>query len=278
MPDLHLGLIGDNITRSSSPMLHRLAGRQNRLEVRYDSLIPADLCKPFDQVFAECRAVGYRGLNITYPYKEIAADFVTIDDPQVRRIGAVNTVVFTDQGPLGYNTDYSGFIAAYRTVRGTTAPGPTALAGAGGVGRAIAFALLTLGASKIRLLDCQPSKANALAADLRAASPDTEIVVETTPEDLGQDASGLINCTPVGMVGYSGTAIPRSAMTQADWVFDAVYTPVETQFLQDAAALKLQIVSGYELFFFQGVNAWEYFSGLTLDQGRLRADLLKGEG
>lgn len=277
MPDLHLGLIGDNIRRSSSPRLHRLAGRQNGLEVQYDSLIPADLRKPFDQIFADCRAAGYRGLNITYPYKEIAAKSVKIEDPQVHRIGAVNTVVFDDRGVLGFNTDYSGFIAAYRAIRGTLPPGPTAMVGTGGVGRAVAFGLLTLGASEIRLLDCNPAKAHALAADLTEASPDTTIVVETQPEALAKGAKGLINCTPLGMDGNPGTVIPCAAMAGSEWVFDAVYTPVNTQFIQDAEAEHLQIISGYELFFFQGVNAWGYFSGLPLDQALLRDDLRQSQ-
>lgn len=275
MPDLHLGLIGDNIKRSSSPLLHRLAGQQNGLDVQYDSLIPVDLGLPFERIFEACRSGSYRGLNITYPYKEIAARGMVIDDEQVRRIGAINTVLFTEQGPRGFNTDYSGFLDAYRNVRGDTAPGIVLLVGTGGVGRAIAFAMLTLGAREIRLNDCSQERAHGLAADLRAAaSKDTVVTVGRTIEELAPGVDGMINCTPVGMVGRPGTAIPAAVLPGANWIFDAVYTPVETQFILDAKAAGLQIISGYELFFFQGVNAWQFFSGLPLDQSRLRADLL----
>ncbi|WP_417241374.1 shikimate dehydrogenase family protein [Celeribacter sp.] len=278
MPDLHLGLIGDNIKQSSTPRLHRLAGRQNGLDVQYDSLIPIEMGQSFDTVFAACRDGSYHGVNITYPYKEVAARDVTIEDAQVRRIGAINTVVFTDEGPRGFNTDYSGFLAAYRKERADTPPGTVVLVGTGGVGRAIAFALLTLGAREIRLNDCSQERAHGLAADLRAATKDTLITVGRTVEELSSGADGLVNCTPVGMVGRDGTAIPAAIMGGANWAFDAVYTPVDTQFLCDAAAAGLQVISGYELFFFQGVNAWDFFAGLPLDQTRLRADLSTNDG
>lgn len=278
MADLHLGLIGDNISRSSAPRLHRLAGAQNGLDVRYDRLIPADLGIPFDQVFGNCAGTGYQGLNITYPYKEIAAAWVTVEDDQVRRIGAVNTVVFSDRGPLGFNTDYSGFIDAYRSVRGDRPPGIVAQIGTGGVGRAVAFGLLTLGVGELRLTDRDPDKAVALARELRAAAPGATITTGQSVEDIAAGAQGLINGTPVGMVGYPGTPIPKDLMTGAEWAFDAVYTPVDTIFMQDAKCTGLEIISGYELFFYQGVNAWQFFCGLPLDHVRLRESLLVGEG
>jgi shikimate dehydrogenase len=268
-PDLLLGLIGDNIARSSSPRLHRLAGAQNGLTVRYDSLIPIDLNQPFETIFARCQSGGYRGLNITYPYKERVTAFVTVDDPQVRALGAVNTVLFTAQGPKGFNTDYTGFMAAYTATRGATAPGIVGMIGTGGVGRAIAFGLLKLGTTELRLFDRDTAKAETLANELRTITT-SKITVSPDAAQMALGADGLVNCTPVGMVGYGGTPLPAADMTKAAWAFDAVYTPVETQFLTDAAAAGLDIISGYELFFFQGVHAWRLFSNLDVDQPALR--------
>ncbi len=274
-PDLKLGLIGDNITRSRSPMLHRLAGMQHGMSVQYDRLIPKDMGEDFDTVFGACMGRGYRGINVTYPYKERAAKKVAIDDPLVRAIGAVNTVLFEADGPVGRNTDYSGFVAGYRGVLGEESPGIACLIGTGGVGRALAFGLVSLGASEIRLVDKDEGKAQALAADLRAVPNAPSVTVFTESGVAARGATGLLNGTPVGMVGYGGTPLKREAMAGADWVFDAVYTPVDTQFLQDASALGLKVVSGYELFFYQGVHAWAHFSGLSLDEARLRAELLE---
>ncbi|WFE76169.1 shikimate dehydrogenase [Roseinatronobacter sp. S2] len=274
-PDLLLGLIGDNIAASRSPLLHVLAGRQNGKRVQYDRLVPAALGLDFAAVFAGAAAQGYRGLNITYPYKEKVVAHVTVADPQVRAVGAVNTVLFGPDGPMGHNTDYSGFIAAYRGLRGDAPTGAVLMIGTGGVGRAVAFGLVALGVQDLRLVDRDRAKASALAADLQRAAPQLSVQIADCAETAASGAQGVVNCTPVGMVGYGGTPLARSALAGTQWVFDAVYTPAQTQFLTDARAQGAQVLSGWELFFWQGVQAWALFSdGLGLDLARLRADLL----
>jgi len=279
MTAIKLGLIGDNIARSRAPVLHGLVGDQNGVAVTYDRLVPKDRGETFDQVFAACKAEGYRGINVTYPYKEQVAQKLRIDDPLVQAIGAVNTVIFDADGPRGHNTDYSGFTAAYGRVRGIEPTGRALMIGTGGVGRAVAFGLAALGANDLALVDRDLVKAEALANDLRRAAPNLTVSVGNDAVAAAKGAAGVINCTPVGMVGYDGTPLPLAAMAMASWAFDAVYTPVKTQFLTDAAASGLQVISGWELFFFQGVHAWEFFAGLPLDEDRLRADLMAaGDG
>jgi shikimate dehydrogenase len=279
MTAIKLGLIGDNIARSRAPVLHGLVGDQNGVAVTYDRLVPKDRGETFDQVFAACKAEGYRGINVTYRYKEQVAQKLRIDDPLVQAIGAVNTVIFDADGPRGHNTDYSGFTAAYGRVRGIEPTGRALMIGTGGVGRAVAFGLAALGANDLALVDRDLVKAEALANDLRRAAPNLTVSVGNDAVAAAKGAAGVINCTPVGMVGYDGTPLPLAAMAMASWAFDAVYTPVKTQFLTDAAASGLQVISGWELFFYQGVHAWEFFAGLPLDEDRLRADLMAaGDG
>lgn len=272
---LKLGLIGDNIARSRAPMLHGLAGQQTGVAVTYDRLVPKQMEQEFDAVFDGCVAGGFDGINVTYPYKERVVRRVSIEDPLVRAIGAVNTVLFRPEGPQGFNTDYTGFVAAYRLVRGQTAPGICCLVGTGGVGRALAFALVALGAEEIRLVDLDLGRADALADDIRSGSDGVRVLTLTDAGEAARNAAGVLNGTPVGMVGYPGSPVPRDALVAAEWVFDAVYTPVETEFLTDARAAGAAIISGYELFFFQGVHAWDLFAGLPLDQDALRAALLE---
>lgn len=268
--DLKLGLIGDNIAQSRAPLLHGMAGKIAGLTVSYERLVPRELGSGFDDVFADCAASGYRGINITYPYKEQAARRVDIEDPLVRAMGAVNTVVFELPGASGFNTDYSGFIAAYRSVRGSRPAGRVCMIGAGGVGKAIAFALLKLGLEALWIIDLDRAKAADLASRLQAASPGLSVSLAESTEAVTATVDGLVNCTPVGMVGHDGTPLPRKRMRGSQWAFDAVYTPLETQFLADAAAEGLTVISGYELFFHQGVDAWQIFAGRPVDAGQLR--------
>lgn len=270
---LLLGLIGDNISRSQSPRLHRLAGRQNGVEVRYDRLVPRDRGESFEAVFEAAKAGGYRGLNITYPYKERVAPMVRIEDPLVRAMGSVNTVIFEPGGPVGTSTDYTGFMSAYRAARPEAAPGRVLMIGTGGVGRAVAFGLVALGVEELRLVDRDATKAEALAETIQAISPATEVTIWIAPEAAAEGATGLVNCTPVGMDGYPGTPLEVEAMAGSDWAFDAVYTPADTQFLTDAETNGLAVISGWELFFWQGVHAWKHFSNLPLNEEALRRDL-----
>src|SRR6056300_963827 len=268
-PTLKLGLIGDNIAASRAPDLHRIAGRLNNMDVQYDRLIPKELNQTFDQIFENCRDNGYQALNITYPYKEHVVSQVAINDPMVRAIAAVNTVVFDGTLSKAYNTDYTGFIAAYEQVRASAAPGVCCLVGTGGVGRALAFGLVKLGADEIRLFDRDNAKAQQLSYDLNALDPQAVVTAVDDLDVATANCDGLLNGTPVGMVGYPGSAFEPKAIANAAWVFDAVYTPIETMFLQSAKATGAQIISGYELFFFQGVHAWHHFTGLDVNTQKL---------
>jgi len=269
-PTLKLGLIGDNIAHSKAPLLHGLAGQLAGIAVSYERLVPRETGLGLDDLFARCEAGGYRGLNITYPYKEQAARRVRIEDPLVRAMGAVNTVIFGPGGTGGFNTDYSGFIAAYRQVRGTDNAGRVGLIGAGGVGKAVAFGLLKLGVEALWIVDLDQAKAADLEARLGAAAPGLPVTLAQSPEELPESIDGVINCTPVGLVGYGGTPLPKERMRGAGWAFDAVYTPLETQFLTEAAAEGRTIISGYELFFHQGVDAWQLFADCPVDPAQLR--------
>ncbi|MDH3513074.1 MAG: shikimate dehydrogenase, partial [Gammaproteobacteria bacterium] len=244
--DLKLGLIGDNIAQSRAPCLHEMAGRLTNLTISYERLVPRELGTRFEEIFASCEANGFRGINVTYPYKELAASKVKINDPVVRAMGAVNTVLFERSGPIGFNTDYSGMIAAYRGVLGDRAAGRVCMIGAGGVGKAVAFAMLKLGLERLWIVDLDRRKAENLAARLKAVSPATPVSVADDAEAIAAHVDGLVNCTPVGMVGHEGTPLPREQMRSGQWAFDAVYTPIDTQFLTDAVAEGLIAISGYE--------------------------------
>lgn len=273
MEKVRLGLIGDHIAASKAPRLHAAAGRMRGVEVAYDLLVPAEQGAGFDELFDRCAAGGYRGINVTYPYKERAAARVGIESPLVRAMGAVNTVVFGPDGPRGFNTDHTGFVAAWRAAFGAARPGTVCQVGAGGVGKAVVFGLAALGAEAIRLLDLDRGRADRLAAALREARPETEATAVRRLEDAVRRARGIVNCSPVGMVGHEGTPVPQGLLPGARWAFDAVYTPADTRFLADAAAAGLETLNGYELFFEQGANGAEIFLGGAIDRSRLRRAL-----
>ena len=270
MTTVRLGLIGDNIAASRSPELHVIAGQLCGLNVTYDLLVPAELRLSFEALFDRCRSDDYRGLNITYPYKERVTEHVTIADADVRVIGACNTVVFEGLKPVGMNTDYTGFIDAFRNTYGDARPGVVAMAGAGGVGRAIGFALAQLGATALRLFDVEAAKAEALRTAIQQTHRDVHIDVADSIDDAASGADGLVNSSPLGMDRIGGTAFPGSLFARQRWAFDSVYTPVDTEFVRAARAAGLSVMTGYELYFYQGVDAFRIFTGCSVDPMALR--------
>ncbi len=271
---IRLGLIGVGIERSRAPELHRIAGQSCGLPVTYE-LIPLASDRPdeFHAALAACRSRGYRGVNVTHPFKERAAQAVVWTPEPARRLGAVNTIRFdAGSGAQGFNTDHTGFVRAFRSRFPGSAPGTVAVVGTGGAGRAIAFGLADLGARELRLFDQDRSRAERLASALGVGGG-VHVVLCTSVEEAAAGAEGLVNATPLGMHQHPGSAIPRTALGAQAWAFDAVYTPLETQFLRDAAQAGLAIFSGYELFFYQGVDAFELFTGAQVDEGALRQAL-----
>jgi shikimate dehydrogenase len=89
----------------------------------------------------------------------------------------------------------------------------------------------------------------------------------------------VVNATPLGMAGYPGSAVPEGAFPATGWAFDAVYTPEHTPFRAQAQAAGARFISGWELFFHQGVDAFEIFTGhRPADTDALRAALRDGQG
>ncbi len=273
MAPIELGLIGSGIERSMAPMLHEALGQMTGRPVWYvlhdldPNAVPEfDLAALLDRLARS----GVLGVNVTHPFKEHAAGLVALSDSSVASIGAANTVRFGGHGPVGHNTDHSGFICAYRRRFGNREPGVVALLGAGGAGRATAFALATLGARALRIHDPEAHRAERLAEDLAATAVHSG-TTHRTAEDSARDADGIMNCSPVGMHHHPGCPIDSAAFAGLRWAFDAVYSPARTEFLLAAERAGAESMGGAELFFWQGIDAFRIFHETELDDETIRA-------
>jgi shikimate dehydrogenase len=134
-----------------------------------------------------------------------------------------------------------------------------ALIGAGGVGKAIAFALANLGVAELALFDSDPAKAAHLAAQLQGR---LRLRIAASVADAMQGVVGVINGTPVGMLPDRGTPIPAALLHRDLWVADAVYSPLWTPLLIAAKASGAEVMTGRELAIYQAADAFELFTGL----------------
>lgn len=254
------GLIGAPIAQSASPAMHERAADALGVRCHYHLIEVAGADQAGLRALLDgVKNVGFAGVNVTFPYKEAVVPLLDELSDSARAIGAVNTVVVRQGRLVGYNTDASGFERAVENLVTASRRGPVALIGAGGVGKAIAFALANLGVAELAIFDADQAKATQLAAQLRGRVPAR---VAAGVEDTLQRAVGVINATPVGMLPDRGTPIPDALLHRDLWVADAVYTPLWTPLLLAAKARGCAIMTGRELAIHQAADAFELFTGL----------------
>ena len=151
------------------------------------------------------RLLGFSGVNVTFPYKETVVPLLDALSPNAAAIGTVNTVVVRDGKLTGHNTDSTGFASAFEAVLGTPGERPVALIGAGGVGRAIGFALAELGARRIHIFDSETARRRHWR---RALSIAWWCVCATMLREALEGAGGVINGTPIGMLPNRDSPVP----------------------------------------------------------------------
>src|SRR6266702_659842 len=254
------GLIGAPIAHSASPAMHERAAEALGLRGHYQLIEVAGAdATGLSMMLEGVRRLGFAGVNVTYRYKEAVVPLLDELAPGAAAMGAVNTVVVRDGRLTGHNTDTTGFA---RAVAPLLAPaGKTvAVIGAGGVGKAIAFALARLDVTDIRIFDSETARAEKLAA-LLAQQGGARVAASV--EDALEGATGLVNGTPVGMLPNRGMPVPAALLHETLWVADAVYSPLITPLLAAAQAKGARIMTGRELAIYQAADAFELFTGLA---------------
>jgi len=264
-----VGLIGINIGQSLAPALHEDAFAAAGMTGHYhlmDAETPRKRSLP--DLLAAVRHAGFGGVNVTFPFKEAVIPLLDEVSAEAREIGAVNTVVIDAKGRTsGHNTDRSGFRAAFIEAFGKDAAraAPVLLLGAGGAGRAVAFALKDLGAAPIRIYDRDGQKARGLASDLGTCAE-----VLDAAEPAAATAAGIVNATPIGMTGHEGLPMTPDVVRAGQFVADVIYTPLETEFVKAAKAKGARTMGGAGMCVHQAVDAFRHFTGKTPDIARLR--------
>ncbi len=262
-----VGLIGANIGKSLSPALHEDAFSAAGIRGHYH-LMDLDRLprRRLDDLLCAARDAGFAGVNITYPCKEAVLPLLDDLSAEARSIGAVNTVTIDRHGRTkGYNTDRTGFRRAFEESLGRIDGDTVVLIGAGGAGRAVAFALFDLGAASVLVHDTDAGRAQALAAALGSG----RCRIEADPALALRKAAGVVNATPVGMLGFPGNPVPMHAVERRHWVADVIYTPLETELIKAGRAKGARVVNGAGMCVHQAAEAFRLFTGIEPDIARL---------
>ena len=181
------------------------------------------------------------GLNVTSPYKESILPYMDEIDELANQIGAVN-VVYKN---CGYNTDYIGVIEAL-TPYMRQEDDQALVLGSGGAAAAVRYALRKMGLT-VQVVSRQKGKGN--------------LTYDELTEEIIAEHRIIANCTPLGMLPHEGEApnIPWQGITSEHLLFDCIYNPEETVFLQKGRERGAETVNGYTMFIAQAVAAARIF-------------------
>jgi shikimate dehydrogenase len=272
-PGTSLAVLGHPIKHSISPAMHnaalaRLAAADGRFAdwqyFRFE-VHPDDLPRALELL----REKQFRGVNLTVPHKIIAFDRVAEIDPAARPVGAVNTLLRTDAGWRGHNTDGYGLAAAVRENLGCDLAGAhIILLGAGGAARGAAVECLQRGCASLAIANRTRANLDALLATLAPLAgriPVRGFAPDAIPADLPAGAL-VINATSAGLKPTDPLPIELTALPRPAAVFDMIYNPPQTALLRAAAGLGLPHAHGLAMLVHQGAKALEIWSGVPAPQ------------
>jgi shikimate dehydrogenase len=219
----------------------------NAVYLTFDTEEPADC-------LSGVRGLGIRGLSVTIPHKISVLPLLDRIDDVAKRIGAVNTIVNKGGVLSGYNTDASGALKAL--LESVNPRGKKSLVlGAGGVARAVAFALKNEG-SHVTISNRTPHKGQALARAVNGSFLPLQSIAEINPHIL-------IQATSVGMKGGpKGLPMPREFLREGTTVLETIYNPQKTEFLACAEESGCRVIGGLEMFLWQGAEQIRLWTGL----------------
>lgn len=275
-----VGLVGDGVMPSLTPHMHEREGDVQGLRYLYRPIDLHELGLPgaaIGDLLQSAYRMGFTGLNITHPCKQLVLEHLDEIAPDAAKLGAVNTVVIRDGRFIGHNTDFSGFAAALASGLPDAKLDRVVQLGAGGAGSAVAYALLTAGVQVLDLVDMDPPRGAERAAELAGFFPDRTVTARTTAElpELMPLADGLVHCTPVGMAAHPGVPLDMALVEPRHWVADIVYRPIETELVREARAKGCDVLDGGRMAVGQAADAFRIFTGLEADADRMRAHFLE---
>jgi len=259
-----VGIIGDPVAHSRSPVMHNAAFRALGLDFAY---VPFHV-RP-DALEAAVRglaALGVAGFNVTVPHKERIVPLLDGLGPAAEVVGAVNTVVVEDGRLIGHNTDGEGFSKALHETHRFKAERSRALVlGAGGAARAVCDQLAREGIPAIRICNRTDAKAAALADHLRRHHPNCDIKpLPWTPLDHRAAinwAELIVNATSVGLDPADASPLDTNGISPGHIVVDLIYEPPETDLLRRCTALRARCLNGLGMLLHQGAAAFTLWTG-----------------
>ncbi|SFE28300.1 shikimate dehydrogenase [Alteribacillus iranensis] len=262
------GLIGYPTGHSMSPTMHNEQFRVKELPYYYHAfnVHPDHLKEAVDGM----KALGVSGFNVTVPHKVAVMDYLDKIDEEAEIIGAVNTVVNENGQWVGYNTDGRGYVDSLKRVIGDQLKESDILVvGAGGASRAVVTALALYGVASITITNRTVAKAE----EIRRMLPENyhiNVLNKTDAESQTSTYDVIVNTTSVGMYPHvNETPWVSEGLKRGCLCSDLIYNPLQTRWLEEAAANGANTINGVGMFVGQGALAFQKWTGIEPDTDRM---------
>lgn len=261
--DKYLGIFGYPIKHTLSPIIHDTVSDEFLLGERY---IPFEINCDLGECINAAYENGILGLNITVPFKEKVIPFLAEIDEDAKKIGAVNTLVRTDRGYKGYNTDMEGLYRSIKEAGADIRNREVVMLGAGGAARAVAYMCKKYGAVKVYIINRSIEKAVKLASDM-----DENIFIPVSIDEYNSIPQGkyvFIQCTSIGLKENDGLPLINDALfyQQADFAVDLIYNPAKTKFIRLMEENGTASINGLKMLLYQGIIANELWNDIKIDE------------
>ncbi len=242
-----LGLIGYPLTHSFSKKYFQEKFFRENLHSYTYQLYPIENIYQFPQLLAQ--EPELIGLNVTIPYKEQILPFLDEIHENAQKIGAINTIAIQNGKKIGYNTDYEGFLISLQNWIGHQKPSKALVLGTGGASKAVQAVL-----EHLQIL-FQVVSRNKKATFLCYSELSCQII---------ESSQLIINTTPLGMYPYTDTypPIPYQYISEKHFLYDLVYNPEQTLFLQKGQTRGAKTKNGLEMLYLQAEAAWNIWRNI----------------
>lgn len=269
-----LGVIGNPVAHSISPQLHNTISSHLGVDLIY---VPLRVDREeLGAAVKGLKALNYIGFNVTVPYKKDIMKFLDENTKEAILMGAVNTVKNIDGRLYGYNTDAEGFARSFKLETGTGFKEKQVLIlGAGGTARAIAVKLALEGVRKLTVVNRTFERADEIAGLINnhfRPMADSLSLQDMRASQAFYESDIVINTTSAGMhPNIDDTPLTDTMQFQEHQIaYDVIYNPGKTKFLAAAGSRGCKIANGLGMLFYQGIFAYEIWTGIKLSEELVR--------
>lgn len=272
------GIIGNPIKHTSSPAIHNHISQAMGIDSVYVPFVAND---DLEAITAGLYALGVRGINVTVPYKSDIMKYLRGNEDMAGRIGAVNTLKYTEGGYYGYNTDILGLKRELEEENISLQGRDIVILGAGGAARAVAFLCASGKPGSITIINRSGDKARRIRDDIAAyansegmSGLSSNINVLTSDEVCSVNGNDLIvfQCTSVGLSPGDNECVmnDEAFYSKVAVGVDLIYKPSVTGFMKYVEKAGGRAYNGLKMLIYQAVSAYEIWNDVLVPEAVIR--------